>query len=564
MNGDPTSKELGLTRRELMKRVGLAAAATTAGAFLVACRPDDAARSSLAPGPVGTAGSNVKPGGELRYTMLAFDPRLLDPHQSVFGEDIYSTSLCYNNLVYFNWLDKPPYTIDPDLAESWEVSKDGKQYTFHLAKNVTFHDGMPFTAADAKYSLDRVRNPTPGMVSPRQGQLEMVDSVEAPDQYTLVVKLRTPSTSFLPFLAQDTMPIVPKHLAEKDELKGKVIGTGPFKWDRWDKGQALTYVKNEKYFKPGLPYLDRVTRYIFQDTSLAQAAFVSGRVDFMGRRAREMTRSELKDIQSRVPNIVSKPSGEMTETRFIMNDKRDTPLKDPRVRQAIALWVDKKAVFDVVFDGFGTVHGIVPPWDPGALPQDRLAKIAGFGSDVQANRAEAKKLFAAAGVPNGFQIKAPFTLKSQSTEVVSVAIMNQLREAGITGTLQSVDTDTYYARGATGDWDILLGANSYTTTDIESVMRDYFTPKAGRNWGGINGSAEADALFDQYLSELDPAKRKEIAYRLQEAIMQKNVYIPIGTPGGMYVAWPYVKNYAPPYTQSTYDNMKFERVWLDK
>lgn len=551
---------MAITRREVLKRMGLVFGATAASGLLLACQPGQTPAVSGSP----TTAAKVKTGGELRYTMLAYDPRLLDPHQTVFGEDIYSTSPCYNNLVYFNFYDKAPYTIDPDLAEKWEVSPDGKTYTFHLVKGVVFHDGTPFTSADAKYSLDRVRNPPPNMVSPRQGQLEMVDSVEAPDQYTLVVKLKTPSTSFLPFLAQETMPIVPKALAEKGELVGKVIGTGPFKWDRWDKGQNISYTKNADYFKKGLPYLDRVTRYIFQDTSLAQAAFMAGQVDFMGRRAREMTRSELQTIQSRVPNLVTKASGEMTETRFIMNDKRDGPFKDARVRKAIALWIDKKAIWDVVYDGFGSVHGIVPSWDPGALPADRLAKIAGFGTDVQANRAEAKKLFAEAGYANGFVIKSPFTLKSQTTEVVAIATMNQLREAGITGTLESVPTDLYYSRGTTGDWDILLGANAYITTDLESIMRDYFLPKAGRNWGEVNSSPESTALFAQYLAELDPAKKKEVGYKLQEAIMLQFKYVPIGTPGGMYVAWPYVKDYVPPYTQSTYDNLKFERVWLDK
>jgi peptide/nickel transport system substrate-binding protein len=254
----------------------------------------------------------------------------------------------------------------------------------------------------------------------------------------------------------------------------------------------------------------------------------------------------------------------MTETRFIMNEKRDTPFKDPRVREAVALWVDKKAVFDVIYDGFGSVHGIVPSWDPTALPAERLAKISGFGGNIQADRAKAKELLAAAGYANGFTVKAPFTLKSQTTEVVAIAIMNQLRELGITGTLQSVDADTYYSRGATGDWDILLGANAYTTTNLESVMREYFLPTAGRNWGGVDSSPATDAVFGQYIGELDDAKRKEIGFRLQEMIMQRYVYVPIGTPGGMYVAWPYVKSYAPPYTQSTYDNMKFERVWLNK
>lgn len=560
MTKRPTPVQIAITRREALKRLGVVFGATAASGLLVACQPGQ----TPAVNPSPTAGAKVKTGGELRFSMLASDPRLLDPHQTVLGEDIYSMSPCYSNLVYFNYYDKPPYTIDPDLAERWVISPDGKTYTFYLVKGVLFHDGMPFTSADAKYSLDRVRTPTQGMVSPRQGQLEMVSSVETPDEYTLVVKLRTPSTSFLPFLAQETMPIVPKHLAEKDELKGKVIGTGPFKWDRWDKGQSITYTKNEKYFKQGLPYLDRVTRFIFQDTTLAQAAFMAGQVDLMGRRSGELTRSELQTIQSRVPSVVVKPTGEMTEARLILNDKREGPFKDPRVRKAVALWIDRQELWDVTTDGFGTGHGIVPSWDPGALPAERLAKIAGFGPDVQANRAEAKKLLADAGYAKGFEIKAPFTLKNPKSEKTATATLNQLRQAGITGTLQAVPSDVYYSRGPAGDWDMALGANAYTLTDLESIMRDYFLPSAGRNWGGVNSSPETDALFEQYLTELDAAKKKEIGYKLQEAIMLRYVYIQIGTPGGMYVAWPHVKEYGPPYTQSTYDNLKFERVWLDK
>ncbi len=161
MDRHPTQEQVSITRREALKRLGLVFGASAAGGLLIACQPGPAPSGNLATSTAGTTGTKAKLGGELRYTMLAADPVLLDPHQTVFGEDIYSTSPCYNNLVYFNYYDKAPYTIDPDLAEKWDVSADGKTYTFHLVKNALFHDGTPFTSADAKYSLDRVRNPSP-------------------------------------------------------------------------------------------------------------------------------------------------------------------------------------------------------------------------------------------------------------------------------------------------------------------------------------------------------------------------------------------------------------------
>lgn len=550
------------TRREALTRFALAAGVPLVPGLLAACTTQGSGTSSSS--PAAAASSQPKSGGELRFSMFASDPKQLDPHQTVLGEDIYSVSPAYNNLVYLNFYDKPPYTIDPDLAESWEVTPDGKTYTFHLRKGVLFHDGSPFTAADAKYSLDRVRKPPSGVVSPRSGQLAMVDTTDTPDDYTLVVKLSVPSESFLPFLAQETMPIVPKHVAEAGKLAGTVVGTGPFKLDTWNKGQSITYVKNDKYFRPGLPYLDRVTRYIFSDMSLARAAFMAGQIDFMGRRSGELTQSEAKEIQARVSNVVMKPTGEMTEARIIMNSRRDTPFKDARVRQAVALWLDRKAVFDVIADGLGTVHGIVPSWDPGALPKDRLQQIAGFGSDLQANRNQAKRLLADAGFPNGFVVRTPLTNTQKGTLAVATAVMDQLRQLGVTGELQAVDSTVYSTRGVAGDWDLLMGANAYTMTNLEYVMREYFLANSGRNWGKLNNSDETTQRFNAYVAEADPAKKRDLGYQLQEAVMKLYAYVPIGTPGSTFVQHPYVRSYSPPYTQSTYDNLKFERVWLDK
>ena len=169
----------------------------------------------------------------------------------------------------------------PQLAESWEVSDDGRTYTFHLREGVTWHDGEAFTADDVVFSADvfhRELNPSARAV------LQHVESIEATDDHTVVFTLTQPFGPFLLSFEAGTFTMVPEHLYagtdfRNNEHNDHPIGTGPFKFDNWERGTVIELVKNEEYYEEGLPYLDGVNWHVIPDGASRAVAFENETID---------------------------------------------------------------------------------------------------------------------------------------------------------------------------------------------------------------------------------------------------------------------------------------------
>ncbi|MDX1714095.1 MAG: ABC transporter substrate-binding protein, partial [Halomonas venusta] len=179
------------------------------------------------------------------------------------------------------------YTTDlepmPQLAESWDISDDGRTYTFHLREDVTWHDGEPFTADDVVFSADvfhRELNPSARAV------LQHVESIEATDDHTVVFTLTDPFGPFLISFEAGTFTMVPEHLYagtdfRNNEHNDHPIGTGPFKFANWERGTVIELVKNDDYYEDGLPYLDGVNWHIIPDGGSRAVAFENGTIDVL-------------------------------------------------------------------------------------------------------------------------------------------------------------------------------------------------------------------------------------------------------------------------------------------
>ena len=228
----------------------------------------------LAAGAVlaGAALAEPKSGGTVNVVIQPEPPGLMlglvqnGPTQMVAG-NIYESLLRYDT----------DLNAEPGLAKSWEVSDDGLTYTFHLHDNVKWHDGEPFSAEDVVFSADDFLRET----HPRfRVSLNYVESIEAPDANTVVFTLKEPFGPFLGIFEVGTMPIVPKHIYEGTDYKtnpmnNTPIGTGPFKFDEWQKGSYIHLVKNEDY------YIDEIYWQVIPDAASRAVAFETGKVDVL-------------------------------------------------------------------------------------------------------------------------------------------------------------------------------------------------------------------------------------------------------------------------------------------
>jgi len=191
------------------------------------------------------------------------DPGRLDVHAESPLVVQQATAGVFSGLLHYD-PDEPSKVVG-DLAERWTVSPDGKTYTFHLRKGVKWHDGQPFSSADVKASFDRVLNPD--FKSPKCGASlkPMVASVEAVDANTVEFKLKFAAAPFLPSIASAWCRVAAKHILTKfGDLNSAEaqIGTGPFKFKKYERGSVIEWEKNPNYFIPGLPYVDGVKQFI--------------------------------------------------------------------------------------------------------------------------------------------------------------------------------------------------------------------------------------------------------------------------------------------------------------
>ncbi len=207
------------------------------------------------------------------------DPGRLDVHAESPLVVQQATAGIWSGLLQYDPAD--PAKIVGDLAERWEASPDARTYTFHLRQGVKWHDGQPFSSADVKASFDRILDPT--FKSPKCGAAlkPMVASVEARDASTVQIRLKFPAAHFLPAIASAWCRVAAKHILDKygDLNRPEAqIGTGPFRFKRYERGNVIEWERNPDYFVKGLPYADGVKQYILVGGPTQLAAAKAGKV----------------------------------------------------------------------------------------------------------------------------------------------------------------------------------------------------------------------------------------------------------------------------------------------
>src|SRR5262247_3602210 len=432
-------------------------------------------------------------GGELVFTVPSEPPSYDGHREGTFGT-VHPLAPMYNTLLRIDPTDRTGTRPVPDLAESWTVSPDGLIYTLKLRQGVRFHDGSVLSSRDVKASYDKIIWPPAGVISARKGAYQAVEVVEAPDPLTVRFRLKWPEASFLVNLASPFNWIYRADILARDMrwYETNTMGTGPFKFVEHVKGSHWVGKKNPDYWDKGKPYLDGY-RALFIGSSSAQVAAIRGeRAHAQFRGFSPADRDSL--VQALGPKISVQESPWDCLSLVTFNHEKK-PFDDKRVRRALTLALDRYTAsrslsrIAVVKE----VGGIQVPGTPWATPPAELEKLAGYGRDVAASRAEAKRLLKEAGVPDGFS----FVLKNRNVkepyEVSGVYVVDQWRKIGLNVTHTPLEGGPYFNDLRQGSFDAGVDFDCEFMDEPDLYLLKYLSSEKSP----VNYSRYKDPMLDE-------------------------------------------------------------------
>ncbi|HEU0164012.1 MAG TPA: ABC transporter substrate-binding protein, partial [Thermomicrobiales bacterium] len=383
-------------------------------------------------------------GGTLAMSLADDDVQSFDPIVPTDNMSIWTMLLIYDQLIR---VASDGTTLEPGLATTWDKSADGLTYTFHL-RDAKFHDGTAVTADDIIYSLDRAaHDPTSTWAS----MVTVIKSLAAPDPKTAVVTLSSIWAPFEADVALFACSIIPKaaHVAQKQALFDKPIGSGPFVFDSWEKGSKITLKKNPSYWEPGKPYLDQLEFTVLTDANARMLQFQGGDLDVVT----AVPYSNIQSLQSNPDVVVLQDS--VARIDYIGMNNARAPWNDKNLRQAINYAVDKDSLLQNVLFGSGKAANTYLP-----LMAGHDDTIAGYPFDLD----KAKELVAQSAGKDGWKgeliVGAGNTVGNQIAQIIAA----QMKQIGGDITLTTLEPAASRDRVRTkGDYDWTIG---YYTTDI--------------------------------------------------------------------------------------------------
>ncbi|SHJ74921.1 peptide/nickel transport system substrate-binding protein [Roseomonas rosea] len=435
----------------------------------------------------------------------------------------------YDGLLEYDMQMQP----QPSLAESWEVSGDGKSVTFKLRRGVTWHDGKPFTSADVAFSLLEVVK----KFHPRgPGNLGPLEAVDTPDEHTAILRLAHPYPPMMKGLSSLESPIVAKHLYEGTDIRNnpannRPIGTGPFKFTEWNRGASIVLEKNPNYWRPGRPYLDRLIFRFINDPATRAAALESGEVDvaFFG----TITPAEMRRLAG-LPNIEIAQGGyeALAPVMLLELNTKKKPLDDRRVRQALAYAIDRKFIAENVWYGFGkpAVGPISSVYSGSGLYTDQVLRF-----DVPDRVARANALLDEAGYKRGaggirFELTQDVGPYGDDYRRMGEYMRQAYNRIGVRLNLRTVDQATYVRRVYTDyDFDMTSGWYVGMGDPTLGVQRQFVTSniRQGIPFNNVAqySDPENDRLWAQAAVETDAAKRAELFHAIQRKLVEDSPII---------------------------------------
>ena len=459
------------------------------------------------------------------------EPPTLASYQSTAGPIGQVATKVYEGLLEYDFNLRPI----PGLAQSWTMSPDGKTITFKLQEGVKFHDGQPFTSADVKFTvLDVLKKIHPRGIN----TFRAVETIETPDPQTAVFKLSEPAPYMLMALSGYESPMLPKHVFGTGDINNhsnanKPVGTGPYKFVEWQRGQYMRFDRNPDYWKKGRPYLDRIVARFVADGSTRAATLETQEAQIAGFSA--VLPLDVKRLQGLPPIAVTTKGYEMQSPIVELDfNTQKKPFDNVKVRQAVAYAIDRKFIIDNIWFGFGK---------PATGPISSNFKATGlYTADVrsynEANGVEmANKLLDEAGYRRGadgtrFEIVHDVTPYGEEWRRFGEYVQQQLGKLGIKVSLRYEDVPTWLRRVYT-NYDFELTSNWIQTLadPVIGVHRLYHSKSIKPGTVFVNGSRwsspETDKLMDEATIETDPKKRAAFYHELQKKVVEASplVYV---------------------------------------
>lgn len=482
---------------------------------------------TTAPQPAATTGAAPKDGGTFKFILWTENPPSLDPYQNVSFRVQEFAAFHYSRLLMSK---KAPgvaaqaYIMEGDLAESWKHSDDGKTWTFNLRpdakwQNIDPMNGRPITAQDVAWSFEQLMK-----VSANKTTFDQVASVTPVDAHTIQFTLKD---IYAPFEAQVGAPIfwiLPKEVVEQDgDVTRRVVGSGPFIFDKFDSGVQITGKKNPNYYRKGEPHIDNYVNLIIPDTATQMAGLRAHEIDFY-----QVPDQELPGLKQSNPEI-QYLDWEFVLIPFLYWKVDKPPFNDRRVRQAASMSINRDNLINVIYNGRGNWNNFIPwalsEWwlDPRGADQGETAKYFKY------DPAAAKQLLAAAGYSDGLQLTMLSTPGYGDVWVQTVELVQQdLKSGGFNTNIQMQEYANYIATTFAGKFDsgntLVFGLET-PFTEPHDFLFNMYHPKGSRNHAGINDE-KLTAMIEQQMRTLDHAERKKQIFDIQRYLGEQMYYPP--------------------------------------
>jgi peptide/nickel transport system substrate-binding protein len=507
-----------------------------------------------------------KRGGTLRLYQLD-NPPSASLHEESTITSVTPFSGVYNNLVMFDPF-KPHESLDtivPDLAESWQWDATNTKLTFKLRRGVTWHDGKPFTAKDVQCTWRMLIGKGEAAAEFRRNpravwwaRLQDV-SINGDDEATF--ELSQPQPSLLVLLASAFAPVYPCHVPQQT-MRTRPVGTGPFKFAEFKRGDSIRLTRNPDYFKKDRPYLDGITFKIIESQATRLLAFQTGEFDITF--PSDVHVPLFKDMLARAPTAICRMAPTGTLTTLLVNRLKE-PFDKAEIRDAVSLAIDRNAMNTILLEGKGLIGGAMLPKPAGewGMPKEMLESLPGYGPDMAKNLAEARAIMQKLG----YGESKPLKLKIQTRNLVTyrnpaVLMIDQLKKIYIDAELEILDSTQWYARLTKKDYTLALNGMGVAVDDPDGNIVENYACGSERNYTQYC-DAKVDKLLSDQSREMDRDKRKTIVWEIEKFLVEDTArpVIQFVVAGNCWQS--YVKNYVP-HDNSQYNYVRYEEVWLDR
>lgn len=414
----------------------------------------------------------------------------------------------YDTLLYYS----PDGTKDPEprIAESYEISDDGLDYTFHLRDDVTFHDGTPVTADDVVFSIELYK------ASEYQGsQISMISSVEATDEHTVVCHLDAPYSPFLQGICSPMIASKAYYESSEDDFVNNPIGTGPYKFVSRAKGSNIKLEANEDYYR-GAPEIKEVTFEVIPDSSTKAIALQTGEVNF----------AEIDSATK--PQLEANPAITIAEVptsafSYIAMNTEKEPFNDVKVRQAINYAIDRDNLVAVCYDGEAEVNSNICAKERFGYSDDQFQ----YTYDPE----KAKELLAEAGIETPYDLGEILVAEKYSN--LATVIQNDLKAVGLDVTISVKEFNSYISDLQNGSYGI-TALNMTLEGDTQTLEMAFTSDYIGIANNARYSDEEMDKLFEQARTETDNDKRAEIFNEIFTKAQDEAIYAVMCNPMTLY------------------------------